>query len=687
MTNSNPFLPTRFEFESSPLIWKSPYAFELEKQQSYFLKGTRGSGKTSILKSINWKEKLTNLTLVDQIDEESWSCIAVYFRLPDHMSQSINNIDWSQITPDAPSYDGVAYWYFSLLVEAISLEALLEAIIALRARQKLSFDLAREDLVINKVLEKYSELKYFDTSRSSSGLVRLKSIFDKLHHEINTAATRGTITQLLEKLPKTEGAEILLYVTDSLCELLGIYGGSRKFHFKICIDDCETLKEKQQIFLNSIVRKAKAPICWVISFVKSDYESASTVIHNQKLSDSDRKVIDLDEVSSAEFKKLCTAVTSLRVYYSLTEEQKVERWVKSPATCADLNRILGSLSINRLFSETTKGSLAKDLPRLREKAKKLSNEAKSKKDDNLITVLDMRDKRDLPLYQTYLIDRLYSGRSISTLVPDDPKKISAFSAMLRRKQVGAYLCMCSQYGVKNIAYAGCNVVLNMSDNCIRDFLELMGSIFDAFNDNSQKKLVRFANRREKSHVTISTQRKGIYQSSQNKLLGIKEGKDALDVLTSEVAKLVEGLGYLTAKLQSSHDDIQCLKTTERGVFIFDYTKIPALDSRDSEEMAIYIGRVVKRAVLDGLLRPESFSYRTPQSSKKQSLIGYRLHKRYCSKFGFSFRGAYEPMTADMTEIARLCAYSDDTNAREWANRTYEKMSVYARNQIEFEFDE
>lgn len=683
MSGHNPFLPTRFEYESSPLIWRSPHATELEKQQSYFLKGTRGSGKTSILKSIHWKERLSNTTLQDQIDATTWDCLAVYFRLPDHMSQSIGSIDWQTVTPNAPLTTTVAYQFFSLFVEAIALEALLEAIIELRARRHFAYELESERAVVNQIIQKFVELNNFDLDESSSGFPRLRGIFDRLHHEMNIAATRGELPSLLKRLPKTEAGELLKFCSLLIYPILKPHCQHREFHFKVCIDDCETLREEQQIFLNSLVRTSKAPICWVVSFVKSDYESSTTIIHNQKLSDSDRKVIDLEDIRPSEFRVLCEAVASLRLYYSLKAEDNESLGTENPATLVRLDNLLGRYSVNEFFELSTKNSLAKGLPTFRVRASALAEFSSSELNTEAVKTLQLHRKDEAPYYQTYILDKLHAGRSLSELLTGDEKEVKAFSAALRRKQVGAYLCLCSQFGVEKPIYAGTNVVLSLSDVCIRDFLELMGAIYESYRAPEHKKLAQFSRRR--SPLPPKTQTRGIERSSKQKLIGIEEGKDSLDVLTAEVAKLVEGFGFLTKNLQSSHSDLQSLRTTERGVFLFEYSDTPAGFGKDAEEMAIYISRVVKRAMLDGLLRPINFSARI-KGNPKSTHIGYRLHKRYAAHFGFSYRGAYEPVRLDMADLAWLCSNADEADSGEWAQRVYKKISEFQPDQTEFDFE-
>jgi len=361
MTETNPFLPTRFEYDTSPLLWKSPHARELEKPNSYFIKGIRGSGKTSILKAINWRERLDNKVLAEQIEPAS-KCIAIYFRLPDHMSQAIAAIDWDNVTPDAPIKHLMAYSYFSHFIEAISLEAIFEAVIEMRSRGVLTYEISEEISISELIISKYPELKAYLSPGRSYVFSDLQSAFDRMHHKMNRAATRGTVSRILDQLPSSEPGELVKFIITQIMPLISEYN-----------DDCETLKEQQQIFLNSLVRSSKAPIFWVVSFVASNYETSNTVINNQKLSDADRKVIDLENVSDVEFRRLCEAVSSLRFFYEARKRQTTVFDGNKPDELVKLSSILGGYSINHLFDTLTKKGLGSKLTEFRERAMKLQS--------------------------------------------------------------------------------------------------------------------------------------------------------------------------------------------------------------------------------------------------------------------------------------------------------------------------
>ena len=421
-----------------------------------------------------------------------------------------------------------------------------------------------------------------------------------------------------------------------------------------------------------------------MSFVASNYETSNTVINNQKLSDADRKVIDLENVSDVEFRRLCEAVSSLRFFYEARKRQTTVFDGNKPDELVKLSSILGGYSINHLFDTLTKKGLGSKLTEFRERAMKLQSAGETHLCPESLKAIGLNNTKALPFYQTFLLERLYPGVKIEEFADKDMKELKAFSALLRRKQVGAYLNMCEYYGASQPLYAGHNVVLSMSDGCIRDFLELMGSIYDGFSHRRTPLLESFVNR--SAPVGIKAQSRWITRSSSQKLDGIREGKDSVEILTSEVAKVVEGLGWLTKYLQSTPSSNRSIQTAERGIFVFDLSKLLKGQGEEVEEDSDYIQRVFRRAVLDGLLRVEyPFSRGKRSLDKGHVQLGYRLHKRYAAHFSFSYRGAYEPVEVDVSELLWLCRNAEDADPKKWASRQLERLPDLDFDQLELKF--
>jgi predicted ATPase len=93
--NHNPFRPTRFERHQRPLIWVSQVSRRiLNDEGAFYVAGARGSGKTSILKSLDTAEQIVNPTLASQLTLANMACLGVYFRATDLFTQTTAGVDW-----------------------------------------------------------------------------------------------------------------------------------------------------------------------------------------------------------------------------------------------------------------------------------------------------------------------------------------------------------------------------------------------------------------------------------------------------------------------------------------------------------------------------------------------------------------------------------------------------------------
>ncbi|WKL24212.1 hypothetical protein Q1M63_00530 (plasmid) [Sinorhizobium meliloti] len=115
------------------------------------------------------------------------------------------------------------------------------------------------------------------------------------------------------------------------------------------IDDCEALTPLQQQFLNTLVRKTRGNVKWVLAYIGGLYDTIRTVIPGQSLSNADRDVENLDSASDTEFGTLCENVSSLRLYYALPEALREGLKRKDPLAAFSLKRRLGKFSVNDII--------------------------------------------------------------------------------------------------------------------------------------------------------------------------------------------------------------------------------------------------------------------------------------------------------------------------------------------------
>jgi hypothetical protein len=680
---SNPFKPTRFEHAAHPLIWVSPKVRPLEEAKSAYVKGTRGSGKTTILKAVNWRERLFNPTLYHQIPVDKIHHISVYFRFPDYLSNSVHNIPWRRYYPDTADVSTLSFTYFALIVETIALQLLAEAISTLRAERQLSFAAEAEQKCVVDIYERHKSFFEIGSGpKGMSSLVNLAAALRLIHRQLNEAATRGRVKDLFDRLPHYEPGEFTSNCVPDLIKICkeGNIGSEPTplicgdLHFKICIDDCEVLRSEQQLFLNSIVRKSSSPVFWLISYVGRQFEATSTVIPGQNLTDADRTVIDLDSDSDKDFRDLCEAVSNLRLKYTRSQNANAPEQNELPRF--DLKRALGTTNINQLFMDATRSTLSSDLRDLLKQADSLRGVFGPNTYSDEGTSSNEPDTS--PIYQTYVMRKLYPRRRPEEVI--EQLRISQ-KAYFRRKQRAALLTMCSEYRIGNIPYAGDAVVIGMSDGCIRDYLEIMAEIYEIATRDSADRVRSFVSLRG---LSWKLQRRAIQAASVAKFEGIRE---SAPVHWREVSKMIECLGRLTSLLQSDHRSIESLRTPERGIFVFDLSKIVGHTDDDRKSAHDALLEILLRCEGDGFLRrPVGRRLdRRAESASLISMVEYRLHRRFAANFRFSFRGAYEYVELPVEDILEICADPASINADEWALRVQSKISKVVLQQEELPY--
>jgi hypothetical protein len=664
---SNPFRPTRYEHASKPLLWLSPRAKELEAEGSFYVSGSRGSGKTSLLRALHWQERQFNETLKAQLTQRQSPFLSIYFRLPDHISYALSALDWTVLTPNSPDPTAVGFSYFSGLLEGIAAQLIFEALDEHRHLGLLKFSADNALTNISSFLTKFPELKSF-LDQPATTYSDIANALDRLHRHLNISATRGDARSALERLPKYEPGGLVSAAAAIAAAHFGQKENSAKpFQVKICVDDCEVLRSMQQRFLNALVRKANSPVSWIVSYIGRDYEATTGVYKDHNLSGADRKVIDLDLENESSFVRLCEAVSSLRAYYSLSDEERSSLNVSQIDRIFSSETVLGTVDVNELIGNALKNSLSADAEQFRQRATALGNAiakanvSDSRRHKRLVEMFP--NHSNPPYYQAYLLTYLLRQPNIqNSLLTMSKAELARLNAYLRRKQRAAFIAICSRYRVKNIPYAGRGVIFGLSDGCIRDYLEIMAEIFDDYS-TERNKILRFLDRR--TPLPVETQRAGVSQSADNKFIGIKENIERHPV---ELSKLVECLGTLTALL---HRDVH---TAERGVFFLDPTEIRDFRDHAASEVQATVMGVIGRGVSEGLLKTDASSANEEEGQPLHRSVRFRLHRRFAPKYGFSYRGPYEPAHISWERIAEICYAPDVVEATTWARDVFESLS-------------
>lgn len=690
---ANPFRPTRWEhhLDGRHLIWYTEIADELVGAKSTFVYGSRGSGKTTLLRGICWEDLAYNESLRLQKKVSDFDHIGVYIRFPDQISSSFSEKAWRLAFGELPDPLGEFHRVFSLLIEAACLEKLLIAIHELRKLEDVIYTPTSELSIVEDMFNEFPNLNNFSRTDVKTFSEASKT-FRAMSREVSQLFGRAQIETLWSKVPAREPYELLNYVCEKLgsATTLNTPMGQSRPRFKFCFDDCEVLDQFQRKSLNTIVRQSRSPVSWVVASVGKSQWAGDTFINSQPLTDADRTIISLDRREKEDFGELCQAVVSLRLLFSLPSACRPKLSGSAVKGFFDLKERLGVSTVNQLIHKIVRRPS-------RPIAKDVIQAAKILKSSMDAIGASQAQQEFLPSYEAYTLLhwRGQDGSFSAIYNKDAVQEISryaermtdpSFAAWLRRKQVNALLQLSSKMSQKRLPLCGANQIISLSDSSIRDFLEIISEVYEenvsrVYSDIDPGQIVqRFCESRTK--ISDEVQTKGIYSASESYFEGIS---NRFDVEGDLLTRIVSGLSHLTSMLQSNPSDPRVLAFAERGIFLLG----SFMQGDVAHERKDVVISALKQAELAGYLRPVSLRRmpRQVKSETRDSMLAYRLHKRFAPNFRFSFRGAYEPFRIRFDEIYELFLCTERGSSLQWAQKMSGRSDMLEINQFSLPFND
>ena len=642
ITINRVFSPSRFEFEQYHMYFLPKETIQqLEVPKPIYLVGTRGTGKTTLLKALNWEQRCNNSILRNQIEGHPFAkkYIGVYFKAP---SFQLGDLDaWLLNQTDL-----LAGSLFGFFVDLIWLELLAVAISELTVTGVLQIQMADERKAVLNIVDAHRDLFSSIKDKQPETLLELATAFRRMNHRLQrNAQIRRPVQESAATLPvgqvgcfgRTVGA-----LLGELCSGPKTESGE-KWYFKLCVDEAEYFSARQQLAFNTLVRMAEGPWCPVASYVSIPEDHTGTLMNGLSLQTADRHLHLLDEIEDKQFLALAEGVAGVRI--AAVSEPKVD--LLQPFKLAP---ILGEWNLNGLLESRLRSSSDGGAAQLLQDAailaktpffdKAINTSARETDSNNVDEVqpedLDELDFEEtaLPIYQAYLIKRM--GIKLPTPGEDRWKRRRQESAELRKRMVAAYLSLCKEFKL-DVVYASAHVVFKLSDKCTRDFLVQL----DAIHADSKKPLAEFV----RGRIPYAQQYASIHAASRSKCDAVKSGMR----YPAETFRLIDGMARVTAAIQSGSADLRHLRSSERGVFTLDYRK-------DRPENTSDLVRLIVDAAQAGFFRIRPTDNDTLQ---------FRLHTSLAAFYQFSFRGAYYPTPIEWNDI-RCLAYTKSDLAFEAA---------------------
>lgn len=613
-----PFSQARWEHDSEHLFYLPREQFLwLQEAKPTYLVGTRGTGKTTLLKALNWRERLTNRSLQRQLRELSDSsdlfsahCVGVYFKLPRVQLDLFDQL----LGEDDPLYTNAVSLYLGLNW----VDLMAEAVIGLLEAEVFTFSSDDERDAVARICEYFADTpgagRYLDSAntRTLRSLAKgLRQVRRSLERDLQTGASAS---ELAAEYPIGQLAEFADFAGHELVGLFPV-GDGEPWYFLVCMDEGESLSESQQLAVNSLIRVAERPVLPVVACLTLPSPLTSTA-GNMTTTNADVDVIAIDTMDRKEFREFAEGVASVRLQEATGNE----------VLRVTLDKLVGPLQINKLLERIIRGSTDPW-------GRYLLAEAEGNKG---LPYFGEESADAPPIYQTFLV------RELDLTVPSEDaahwEARGQSSAEIRKKMAAAYLTICSRLRV-NPLYASSSMLLGMSDKCVRDFLWQMHELYMETSATPGA----FA---KKSNIPVTSQDVALRRASNNK---INRVGDFVLAETSTVSRLVDGLGVLTARLQRPSEAqliagyTRQLRSNEPGVFRIQ------TDDRSNPGYP-EIADLIQEAIEASYLR---------RVSKVKEALKFRVHSSLAAHYEFSYRGAYSETVLMLDEVRALCIVTDE----------------------------
>jgi hypothetical protein len=608
MTKTSPFSLARFEYEPVHLYYLPGKFKTLQEFKPAYVIGSRGTGKTTLLNSLNWEEQLTNMELKQQLNSSfvERRYIGLYLRAPRFQCDKFES--WL-----SPQEQPIRAAIFSTYFDLAWLEVLANALAELLACGVLSAPTADEYSTTRSALQRFPELVTGAPGADDCSLKQFSAILRNRREQLEDLALWKSPIEydfLAKRYPLRhlgEFGRITGTYLAGFCDRNTSShddGGTRGWHFKVCVDEAEYLSPFQRLVINSVVRLASIPVTYIVAYVRAPEDPSATLLPNMSLQEADRDIVSLDFMSDSEFEELAEGAATVRIRHCLGE----------PVETFRTRSVLGDLDINRLLYGIVSGSEKPRAKELLARAGALERspfyQARGAAGD---PSQDARPsdpgQESPPIYQAYIVDRL----RLDLPAPDSPrwKKRAQESKEIRKRMVAAYLCICADLK-QSVRYGFADMLFQMSDKCVRDYLSQMNEIYVDFGAPLQEFLT--------STIPLSKQDRALKAAGSKKRdflpqSGISSPREA--------AALVDGLASLTERLQAMPDSQTALKSSERGVFTVALSSIP--------EDGKWLVRLIAEAAEAGYLKI---------LSDEGEQLEFRVHCSLAAAYGFSYRGAY-----------------------------------------------
>ena len=262
---TSPFSRSKFEHDGNHLYFLRETTLQtLEGDLPILIHGSRGTGKTTLLNALNWREQKNNHSLREALKtiDGRRDYIGIYLKVPELKIGVIRR--WEN-TDTSPIYG----YIFSYYLELVWLEELVRAIHEMSVSETLKITPEQEkDFVKNIVAARIIRT---NTSFAPKTFLDICDLIQGTRRYIEDASIYGsTLQSTYEALGGlkqigTTGSDFCLELT----KCVGTNKDGKLLKFKICMDECESFSQKQILVVNTLIRLSKFPVLYVFSLYEN----------------------------------------------------------------------------------------------------------------------------------------------------------------------------------------------------------------------------------------------------------------------------------------------------------------------------------------------------------------------------------------------------------------------------------
>jgi hypothetical protein len=454
----------RFEYQSDHFYFFTPEELEqIETHKSCLVLGTRGTGKTTWLKSLDWSERVNNENLEKCIREAGGSLfgrktIGVYTKMPQHRVHLFETARLAEMrnAPEQTIEHRLGELYSSFL-GLICAELLLDAIPSLRSKHIPDFSAESESNLANEI----ANIVLGETHNGSLLLLKTRVISRRTKLEQALEGRDSPLSRAGDLIsgPVRGLGSLLSGIAKSVCDFLdkGSPRSGNRWSIRFLLDEAESIEYSwHRRVMNSLIRVSQFPLFYSIAIATAELSTANTIYAGYDISGADVRIVPLgvpvgtrgrgERVFRAALlgvvaQRLATAVASEKGTPQPSLGQLVEMLGRSPLlkTQYGLNEILELHIQQNRKSRFTYPSWIQNAEHEAEVG------------------------GSLPKYwEWYLIEKLELNIRSTDLIE---RKMS--NEIFRKKSAFAYLSICHEMSWVPL-YAGFERVLDIADYTIRD---------------------------------------------------------------------------------------------------------------------------------------------------------------------------------------------------------------------------